>query len=176
MEKKINLVLIAVIGLTVAFISCKKNDENHEKEDEPKQMIMTTAKDEIWIALAGSGSATIDWGDGSPKETKSVVVRDSWPEFTHIYEKKTTHTITISGNNIEKMMCQGNELITLDVSKNSELTFLYCRINQIRSLNINVLINLEELDCIENQLTSLNLKGLTNLKSMHCDNNKMVMS
>lgn len=178
MKNKFKLVMVATIGLMVVLASCKKNDENDENgknEDEPQRMVMTTAKSEIWIALWGWGkdSATIDWGDGSPKETKLIKVEHSWPEFIHNYENETMHTITITGKNILQMMCQGNQLKTLDVSKNPALIGLFCNKNQLKSLDVNGLPNLEELFCDENQLISLTVNGLSELKSIYCGNNQL---
>jgi len=167
------LMMAITIGLVVAFASCKKNDENDKNEDGIKQMIMTTAKPDIWIALAGNGSATVDWGDGSPKETKSVEVGSSWPEFTHEYENEATHTITITGNNIQRMMCRYNQLKTLDVSKNSALIDLECQGNLLTSLDMSGLTKLQALRCDNNQLKSLLVSGLAELISIYCGDNQL---
>ena len=49
--------------------------------------------------------------------------------------------------------CGKNQLTSLDVSKNTELTELYCHSNQLTSLDISKNTELTELSCANNQFS-----------------------
>ena len=49
---------------------------------------MTTATDNMWIYLAGSGKVTIDWGDG----TEETYTLQSLTEETSIYSSTYRHS------------------------------------------------------------------------------------
>ncbi len=85
-----------------------------------------------------------------------------------------TETIDCSGKNIAdltgieafvnltRLLCQNNQLTTLDVSKNTVLTELYCNDNQLTALDVGKNTALDVLYCYNNQLTWLNLKNGNN--------------
>ena len=98
------LLTIAVI-LPVVFVGCKK-----------RQITMTTEKTVVRIGMGGSGFATIDWGDGTLKETKSFD-NDGWLEFDYEYENDTLHTITITGDNMVVMQRSGDAPSNLVIEK-----------------------------------------------------------
>jgi hypothetical protein len=116
-------------------------------------MTMTTAKQgTVSIELAGTGTATIDWGDGSQPETKTITSGNT--VFSHSYTTAVSRTITITGENVTKVGCYGNELTGLDVSNNTALASLSCGVNQLTSFDISKNIAMESLSCSDNQLTS----------------------
>ena len=92
-------------------------------------MIMTTEAKEVKIALAGTGTATIDWGDGSKNDVTEIGI--DYEEFRHTYKSATTHNITVSGNNITGLRCERKELTGLDVSNNTALKNWECDKNVI---------------------------------------------
>ncbi len=49
--------------------------------------------------------------------------------------------------NIKKLHCASNQLTHLDISKNTELTFLYCSHNLLTSLDISKNVLLEPVGC-----------------------------
>jgi hypothetical protein len=136
-------------------------------------MTMTTsASGEVSISLAGIGTVTIDWGDSSEKETKTLS-SDTNIEFTHNYSASNTRTIKIYGKNITDLYCSNNQLTSLDVSKNTEMTYLDCGKNLLTSLDVsnnNVLTNLL---CYGNKLTSLNVSNNAILRLLHCGGNQL---
>ena len=138
--------------------------------NEPKQMTMTTSKlGEVWIGLEGSGTATIDWGDGTPTET--ITLSDSLAAYGHNYSNTIARTISITGKNITRLECSFNQLTSLDVSRNTTLKQLGCSFNQLTSLNINRNTELAFLSCLHNLLTSLDISRNTELISLSCGNN-----
>ncbi|MEG1405128.1 MAG: hypothetical protein RSC34_00755, partial [Alistipes sp.] len=67
---------------------------------------------------------------------------------------------------LEKLYCNGNDLKSLDLSKNTALTELDCSINLLESLDIINNTALTDLYCNDNQLTSLDVSMLTGLKAI----------
>ena len=117
-------------------------------------MTMTTEAESVNIGLAGTGTATIDWGDGSPNETVTLSEDDNFLESffnrnchsnrnCHTYTSATKHTITVSGDNITDLDCSGNKITTLDISDNLLLGF---HIYDVK--NITVIKNLWQLGSI----------------------------
>jgi len=91
----------------------------------------------ISIQMAGFGAASIDWGDGTPFETHSLLIFDDEDDFEeiwhhaddrelkygyyHTYDDDSARNITITGENITHLFCFNLCLTKLDVSKNVAL-------------------------------------------------------
>ena len=75
--------------------------------------------------------------------------------------------------NLECLICWGNELTSLDVSKNTALTELWCPTNKLTSLNVSKNTALKYLNCNNNQLTSLDVTKNTALIQLYCSSNKL---
>ena len=58
---------------------------------------------------------------------------------------------------LESLLCDNNQLTSLDVSKNTALNDLCCNNNQLTSLDVSKNTALERLHCYNNQLTSLDV-------------------
>ncbi|MCR4852129.1 MAG: leucine-rich repeat domain-containing protein [Prevotella sp.] len=69
--------------------------------------------------------------------------------------------------------CNGNNLTSMDVSKNTKLTFLYCFNNQLTSLDVSKNTALEYLYCSNNQLATLDVTKNTALKTLDCESNQL---
>ena len=74
---------------------------------------------------------------------------------------------------LETLECSGNELTSLDLSKNTSLTYLCCDDNQLQSLTLSGNKALTDLYCSNNQLTSLNLSNNVELVGIGCTNNQL---
>ena len=95
--------------------------------------------------------------------------------------------------NLIELDCSDNQLISLDVSKNTNLTVLNCNKNQLTTIDVFNNTDLKTLHCNSNQLTSLDMSnnselillkcGLnqlttldvsnTNIKTLHCNSNQL---
>jgi len=75
--------------------------------------------------------------------------------------------------NLTKLYCSGNQLTTLDVSKNANLTGLSCSNNQLTTLDVSKNANLTELSCSDNQLTNLDVSQNKSIRSLNCTNNNI---
>ena len=67
----------------------------------------------------------------------------------------------------------GNELTSLDLSKNTKLRILDCHNNKISNLNLSKNTKLTDLECGFNQLTGLDLSKNTDLRRLECQNNNI---
>lgn len=71
------------------------------------------------------------------------------------------------------LICQNNQLTSLDVSQNTKLDNLTCNGNALTSLDVSRLTALTRLSCQDNQLTSLDVSGCAALQILYCYNNKL---
>lgn len=74
---------------------------------------------------------------------------------------------------LEKLVCDGNELVSLDLSRNPRLKELECSNNKLPELDVSVHSDLEKLKCKWNAITSLDLSQTTKLVELDCSNNKL---
>ena len=75
--------------------------------------------------------------------------------------------------NLTNLMCESNQLTSLDVSKNTKLTYLSCSSNQLTSLDVTKNTALINLNCKNNQLTSLDVSKNTALTYLDCFSNRL---
>ena len=76
--------------------------------------------------------------------------------------------------NLENLNCSWNELTSLDVSKNTALTYLDCSYNDnMSTLNVSGCTMLKYLNCTVCQLTTLDVSNFTDLRKIDCSNNKL---
>jgi len=74
---------------------------------------------------------------------------------------------------LTSLICDNNQLTSLNVSANTALTYLYCNNNQLTSLNVSANTALTQLRCYNNQLTSLNVSANSSLLWLWCSNNQL---
>ena len=74
---------------------------------------------------------------------------------------------------LQGLGCNENQLTSLDLSKNTALTVLYCNENQLTSLDVSGCTALTILACYSNQLTSLDVSQNTALASLNCGTNQL---
>jgi hypothetical protein len=145
------------------------------------QMTVTLIPDDdgVYIAIGGSGTATIDWGDGSPVETCEFTDwLDDWgnpgsDEYNHAYSGSGERTVTVTGNEVTRFFCGGNRVTALDVSRNVALTMLGCSSTQLESLDVSRNVALTSLACSFNKLTELDVSRNTELVELHCQSNRL---
>jgi len=74
---------------------------------------------------------------------------------------------------LTELLCYGNQLTALDVSKNTALTVLDCYSNQLTALDVSKNTALTYLDCYSNQLTVLDVSKNTKLTKLNCCDNQL---
>ena len=128
------------------------------------EITFTTAKGvgkTILLYMEYSGDTpTLSGLDGTPKSGTVVT-------YT-----LTSQTVTIRGD-VTRLYCNGNQLTTLDVSKNTALKSLGCSFNQLTALDVSKNTALTGLYCSENQLTALDLSHNTALAWLYCSDNQL---
>lgn len=76
--------------------------------------------------------------------------------------------------NLEELRCSNNAgLTSLDVSKNTQLVFLYCGWNALSTLDVSNCTLLKELSCSGNALTELVVGWCTQLEILNCTDNEI---
>ncbi len=175
MRKLFYLFMVAMCA--TMFTACSKDDDKDPLDDNGGNgskegmitMIAESDKIKVHIETFNEGDIiTIDWGDGTVEEFKSVEEYDDWDEdgedeihyaittddyVEHEYSNRNPHIVTIKGK-IKYLDCRSNNLTSLDVSGCTALTELYCSDNNLTSLDISGCTALTELYCLGNNLTS----------------------
>ena len=180
--KKIVVNVLTAILLMVICIGCGGGGD---------RMRMTVeGSGEVRIFLRGSGTATIDWGDGSDRTTHEL--NNDWgTEFSKVYARSGRHTITITGNDIIGLQVGGltsldvrrnpklmrlqisGPLTSLDLSNNTALTSLEIWGSQLTSLDLRNNTALGFLRVHDSQLTSLDLSRNTALTGLNLESNQL---
>ena len=155
--KKCCLFIVVVIAmLCFAFSACAKT-EIDINEEFPDSAFRTYVKK----------------FDTDGNEKFSV---DELAEITEIYASNLGIK-TLKGvehfSKLKKLVCDYNELTSLDVSHNAALTLLCCDWNNITELKVTDNPELESISCDNNQIASLDLRKNTKLESIICRNNKL---
>ena len=149
-----------------------KNFSNKREDRNVGEITMTTSGKEISFDLDGTGTITLDWGDGSPARKLEFVDWRGALTFSRQYPDEAPRTITIIGSNITNLR-RIHGVTSLDVSRSNALIKLNCSNTGLTELIINGNSTLKELDCSGNQLTELNLNGITALTVLNCDDNEL---
>ena len=155
--------------------------------------------DGISIYIAGTGKMTLTWNMGvmqirevhylSAFDEKEWNIKweyrysnSSWKDsYYYDFEvygfssktKHSTHTVTITGENVTHLCCDDINLIMLDISGNTALKHLECSDNQLTELDISKNIELSYLDCSSNQLTSLDVSKNSKLAELYYEDNQL---
>ena len=74
---------------------------------------------------------------------------------------------------LDTLVCDGNNLTTLDVSKNTTLEYLSCAENNLATLDVSKNTALEGLSCYRNNLTTLDISNNSSLSEIECSNNNL---
>lgn len=74
---------------------------------------------------------------------------------------------------LTELDCSGNEITSLDLSKNTALEELDCSVNSLKSLDISKCTRLTELDCSGNKLKELDVSKNKRLEDIDCSDNKI---
>ena len=74
---------------------------------------------------------------------------------------------------LEKLFCDGNQLTSLDLTRNDKLVTVICSENLLDSLNVSTLKSLTYFDCRSNALTRLDVSASTKLVKLICSANAL---
>lgn len=193
--------LLAVMAMALVVVSCNKETDYEEPEPDPKpesknQMTFTTEHPvgkTMWVFLKKDERPTEVIGakeiygenpfDGGPiaetilglKLEKQTVTIKGDITYIQFYEPHFT-ALDVSKNPILEDLRFHNHykpIASLDVSKNTALTFLACEGCQLEELDVSKNTALRGLSCDDNNLTSLDVSNCPELSSLGCFFNKL---
>ncbi len=78
-------------------------------------------------------------------------------------------------SSLQTLMCEDNQIVSLNISQNSNLESLWISSNQLTSLDISQNSKLIELGCSRNKIFSLDCSNNNNLEWLECNNNSLTM-
>ena len=165
----LNYVVIAALAVAAAFTSCGGGSGSGSGGGKSSGKIKMTTEEggDFSFRLAGSGVATVDWGDGSEKVSLTLsegrVGSGRGVQFHHTYPNASIRTITIDGDNIMALECR--YITSLDVSRCSELIQLDCTSDNLKKLDVSKNTALTDLQ-VNAQLSSLDLSKNVALLSL----------
>ena len=133
------------------------------------KLTITVEKANVSIGIFGSGTISINWGDGSHVQT-----HEDLKNITYFNRSGSgSRTITISGDNITFLDCSDNQVTNINVNEIISLTQLLCSHNELTSLNVSYNIHLVRLICHRNRLRNLRVDSNESLELLNCSHNSM---
>lgn len=189
--------VLAVMAMALVFVSCEKEIDKEEPKPESKNQITFTTEHPVgktmWVFLKKDERPTEVIGakeiygenpyDGGPVaetilglklEKQTVTIKG---DITYIeFDEPNFTTLDVSKNPILEDLRFHNHykpIASLDVSKNSALTFLACEGCQLEELDVSKNTALRALSCDDNNLTSLDVSNCPELSSLGCFFNKL---
>ena len=163
--KKVVLFFALAVGLLASAAIVQAQIVNMSR-----YITLTVAKDSA-IRLdfkAAAGGRLVRIVSGSTDTI--VTVGSDWTGFANYTADGTTMTVY---GDIIGFSCSGNRanLTALDLSQNTQLTWLNCSSNQLTSLDVTHNTQLIELNCHNNSLNSLDILHNTQLWGVYCHGN-----
>lgn len=157
------------------FAACSKDDEDSGLPAMSDPNDVCSAMDDLIFMEYCYENFDIN-GDGKVSKEEAAAVREidlPNPSWTSGSIKSLKGIAYFS--NLEKLYTNYADLITLDVSKNTELKYLYCYQSELTSLDVRNCTALIELYCDANALTSLDVSQNTALEVLNCDSNELTL-
>ena len=89
-------------------------------------------------------------------------------------DKNQLNSLDLSNNiALESVSCSNNKITVLKLRQGNKLKYLYCNNNLLSSLDLSESIKLEEVVCYTNKLESLNVTKNIALTELYCDDNQL---
>ena len=109
--------------------------------------------------------ALVEFGYDNVIDGKVLTENINNVDSLHIYYRGITDLTGIEGfTSLTSLRCGGNNLTSLDVSKNIALTQLFCISNQLTILDLSMNTALSDLKCDDNKFDCDSLKAKYNLE------------
>ncbi|GAA3762539.1 T9SS type A sorting domain-containing protein [Flavobacterium ginsengiterrae] len=115
------------------------------------------------LNITGSGNGLIKDLTGIQDFTALTFLICQGQQLTTLNLTKNIALVTLN--------CQNNLLTNLDISKNSALTTVTCNNNSLTNLDVSEKLRLTNLQCASNKLTSLDISKNTALITLDCSKN-----
>ncbi|MDY0197694.1 MAG: T9SS type A sorting domain-containing protein [Tenuifilaceae bacterium] len=89
-------------------------------------------------------------------------------------DKNQLNSLDLSNNiALESVSCSNNKITVLKLRQGNKLKYLYCNNNLLSSLDLSESIKLKEVVCYTNKLESLNVTKNIALTELYCDDNQL---
>lgn len=139
-------------------------------DDKFRDYILAIAKDEI---LTNAERASVKNIDVTKRYIRLLTGVELFPKLQQLRcGNNQIKSLDVSKNTeLTTLVCYENELKVLDVSNNTALTELSCYSNMLKSLDVSNNTALKELECYINQLTALDVSKNTELTTLDCGDN-----
>jgi Leucine-rich repeat (LRR) protein len=117
----------------------------------------------------------IKWIEVEMKFIKSLEGMQHFTELTELrcFGNQITSLDVSKNNALNRLECDFNQITSMDLSKNIALNYLNCGWNLLTSLDVSKNIALTTLDSWKNQLTSLDVSANTALTELYCFDNQL---
>lgn len=158
MTKKLQISFLTLLGL-ITFSTIAMGQVNMNRRIE----LTVTPGSLVQISLSNDSLYISDIMIESGDSVYNFSIFDDWHTGTYYADSST---MLIYGD-IKKIYMHNNlNLVGLDASLSSELTYLCCNLSSLSNINVVGLINLEGLYCSSNKLSSITLNDLPNLTAL----------
>ena len=156
------------ITLTVKKDSAIRLDLKVAATNTPVRIVSGSNTQDITVGTGWTGYRNYTAGSTTMTVYGDIISFDCSGNITKVTAIDVSHNTQLT-----YLDCSSNPLSSLDVSKNTQLTTLICSNNRLTSLDVSKNTQLEILDCYSNQLTSLDVSKNTQLTYLNCSSNPL---
>ncbi len=187
--------LFACLTLSICVTSCSSDEfETHLPEEQRQYtkaelieqalsrmpqtrtnlpvIILVSIKQTVTIQCSATENIEINWDE----EEITSITKNSKIEQTHTFSNgNPSHFIRILGPSsaITSLTVDNNELISLDASYNSNISFLSCIGNHLDELDLTKFPKLHTLDITNNEFSNIDITCLPQLQILRAANNQL---
>ncbi|MDE5610992.1 MAG: hypothetical protein K2I90_03125 [Odoribacter sp.] len=185
--------LLACLSLLLATTSCNNDELEFNEPQTPKQytkaelieqalsrmpktragaslVVMASLKKTATIRCVATADIEVQWA----ADTIIRIPQGSELDYTHTFsDNNPSHGIVLSGDRqaIKKLIVDDNDLISLNVSENFNLSFLSCMNNHLEKINLSYCSKLQELYISNNEFASIDIAPFSNLTTFEAEHN-----
>ena len=175
MKKKVLSILLAFFAIaTTAQAQVVLNETNFPDANFRAALVSILKINEGEEVTAEKIAATTEL-DIRSKSISNLTGIEFFTALTSLncYGNQLTSLDVSKNTALNYLNCWFNQLTSLDLSKNTALTSLYCQVNQLSSLDVSKNTKLDELYCWRNRLTSLDVSKNIGLWNLNCSDNQL---
>jgi len=134
------------------------------------QLSTYSYNNDTWTPNQAPYYSTIDLNaDGEIQVSEAQLVKGLRISSSNIVDLTGIEKFT----NLQYLLCDSNQIVTLTINEPTSLEYLQCRLNHLTSLNLSGCTNLNYLNCMYNQLVTIDTSALTHLSRFFCMTNSL---
>lgn len=147
-------------------------DANFKAQLVANSAINTNGDTEIQLTEAQAYNGGIDVNSKNIADLTGVEAFTALTSLLCNFNQLTTLNVS-SNTALTSLGCSSNQLTTLNLGSNTALNELSCSSNQLATLDVSSNVGLRILDCSFNQLSTLNLSNNSLLNDLRCGSNQL---